>query len=161
GQDRGVAVPPRPACLGGARGGRCRYGGGRGSCHGSGPRLLEQAVGGLLGGAQRLLRVRAAGDRELDRLQDRGLDLAGDEEGGRVHGRHRHLLRRDQACLAQRVGLVLLGEERVVERLGGGGEEDRKSTRLNSSHVSSSYAVFCWKKKTQAYNTANTLSGTR
>src|SRR5699024_12519072 len=26
---------------------------------------------------------------------------------------------------------------------------DRKSTRLNSSHVSISYAVFCWKKKTQ------------
>src|SRR5207249_5547003 len=25
---------------------------------------------------------------------------------------------------------------------------DRKSTRLNSSHVSISYAVFCWKKKT-------------
>src|SRR6266513_1297526 len=24
---------------------------------------------------------------------------------------------------------------------------DRKSTRLNSSHVSTSYAVFCWKKK--------------
>src|SRR5699024_12447322 len=28
-------------------------------------------------------------------------------------------------------------------------EEDRKSTRLNSSHVSISYAVFCLKKKTQ------------
>src|SRR5699024_12821760 len=28
--------------------------------------------------------------------------------------------------------------------------EDRKSTRLNSSHVSISYAVFCLKKKTQA-----------
>src|SRR5699024_11717275 len=27
--------------------------------------------------------------------------------------------------------------------------EDRKSTRLNSSHVSSSYAVFCLKKKKQ------------
>src|SRR5699024_11304544 len=27
--------------------------------------------------------------------------------------------------------------------------EDRKSTRLNSSHVSSSYAVFCLKKKTK------------
>src|SRR5437868_9930912 len=27
-------------------------------------------------------------------------------------------------------------------------EEDRKSTRLNSSHVSISYAVFCLKKKT-------------
>src|SRR5699024_11690287 len=26
-------------------------------------------------------------------------------------------------------------------------EEDRKSTRLNSSHVSISYAVFCLKKK--------------
>src|SRR6266516_5925486 len=27
------------------------------------------------------------------------------------------------------------------------GLEDRKSTRLNSSHRTSSYAVFCWKKK--------------
>src|SRR5690349_24964194 len=40
---------------------------------------------------------------------------------------------------------------------GGGGHardhdpalEDRKSTRLNSSHVEISYAVFCLKKKTQ------------
>src|SRR5699024_11837909 len=29
---------------------------------------------------------------------------------------------------------------------------DRKSTRLNSSHVSISYAVFCLKKKTKQYN---------
>src|SRR5690625_1720037 len=28
-----------------------------------------------------------------------------------------------------------------------GGEGDRKSTRLNSSHVAISYASFCWKKK--------------
>src|SRR6267142_2940272 len=28
-----------------------------------------------------------------------------------------------------------------------GGERDRKSTRLNSSHMSISYAVFCSKKK--------------
>src|SRR5438874_5597042 len=28
------------------------------------------------------------------------------------------------------------------------GERDRKSTRLNSSHVEMSYAVFCLKKKT-------------
>src|SRR5699024_12400732 len=28
---------------------------------------------------------------------------------------------------------------------------DRKSTRLNSSHVSNSYAVFCLKKKNQSY----------
>src|SRR5699024_12634792 len=30
---------------------------------------------------------------------------------------------------------------------GGEGQPDRKSTRLNSSHVSISYAVFCLKKK--------------
>src|SRR5690348_17678237 len=31
--------------------------------------------------------------------------------------------------------------------VGGDGTEDRKSTRLNSSHPSISYAVFCLKKK--------------
>src|SRR5439155_25592708 len=30
---------------------------------------------------------------------------------------------------------------------------DRKSTRLNSSHVAISYAVFCLKKKKKKYNT--------
>src|SRR5438874_5207637 len=30
-------------------------------------------------------------------------------------------------------------------------DEDRKSTRLNSSHVETSYAVFCLKKKTQPF----------
>src|SRR5437868_12050717 len=39
----------------------------------------------------------------------------------------------------------------AVEELGNGSEDfalgDRKSTRLNSSHVSISYAVFCLKKK--------------
>src|SRR5699024_12881022 len=44
--------------------------------------------------------------------------------------------------------------DRVVEHLAGGeaalggaAAVDRKSTRLNSSHVSISYAVFCLKKK--------------
>src|SRR2546428_7513607 len=32
-----------------------------------------------------------------------------------------------------------------------GGEVDRKSTRLNSSHDQISYAVFCLKKKKQKY----------
>src|SRR5438067_13900041 len=36
------------------------------------------------------------------------------------------------------------GRQRRIRLLG---EEDRKSTRLNSSHVSISYAVFCLKKK--------------
>src|SRR5690606_42158880 len=37
-----------------------------------------------------------------------------------------------------------LGQRRGQE---GGGGRDRKSTRLNSSHVKISYAVFCLKKK--------------
>src|SRR5947209_13276381 len=32
------------------------------------------------------------------------------------------------------------------------GEGDRKSTRLNSSHANSSYAVFCLKKKNNCIN---------
>src|SRR5690625_5674315 len=36
-----------------------------------------------------------------------------------------------------------------------GHEEDRKSTRLNSSHVAISYAVFCLKKK--KHHTSRTL----
>src|SRR5690625_6483381 len=34
---------------------------------------------------------------------------------------------------------------------------DRKSTRLNSSHVAISYAVFCLKKKKEKYNKYNSI----
>src|SRR6266511_1464663 len=34
---------------------------------------------------------------------------------------------------------------------------DRKSTRLNSSHVKNSYAVFCWKKKKSPYGAQRQL----
>src|SRR5690606_40479014 len=34
-----------------------------------------------------------------------------------------------------------------ISSIGVDGEQDRKSTRLNSSHVKISYAVFCLKKK--------------
>src|SRR5204862_5426328 len=37
----------------------------------------------------------------------------------------------------------------VVQTVAGRLGEDRKSTRLNSSHVEISYAVFCLKKKTR------------
>src|SRR2546430_2408134 len=41
----------------------------------------------------------------------------------------------------------------VAQRRGAGGEdEDRKSTRLNSSHSQISYAVFCLKKKKKITN---------
>src|SRR5438132_8536549 len=43
-----------------------------------------------------------------------------------------------------RVPAVLRREGGAV---GGAGESDRKSTRLNSSHTVISYAVFCLKKK--------------
>src|SRR5256885_9232213 len=42
--------------------------------------------------------------------------------------------------------LVVLGAPLSLGALGLG-EEDRKSTRLNSSHLVISYAVFCLKKK--------------
>src|SRR3712207_8513129 len=35
----------------------------------------------------------------------------------------------------------------ALPQVAGGDEEDRKSTRLNSSHANISYAVFCLKKK--------------
>src|SRR5207249_10261626 len=49
--------------------------------------------------------------------------------------------RRDQVS---RVGAWLSDGRQIV---GHQGRPDRKSTRLNSSHVSISYAVFCLKKK--------------
>src|SRR5690606_41421725 len=45
-------------------------------------------------------------------------------------------------CLA-----VGVGPQRGTAPVGGVGVGDRKSTRLNSSHVKISYAVFCLKKK--------------
>src|SRR3712207_6940758 len=38
---------------------------------------------------------------------------------------------------------------------GAGVAEDRKSTRLNSSHANISYAVFCLKKKTYPYSSSS------
>src|SRR5699024_11605474 len=55
-----------------------------------------------------------------------------------------------------------LSELLVLENCRGlraGFDRDRKSTRLNSSHVSISYAVFCLKKKTN--NTMRRCSTTR
>src|SRR5438876_8365999 len=50
-----------------------------------------------------------------------------------------------------------------LDLLPGGPEpgRDRKSTRLNSSHPSISYAVFCLKKKKKHNKTTNTLKQIR
>src|SRR5436305_3472674 len=60
-----------------------------------------------------------------------------DELVDRSHGQ----IRAD-AAHRKLVAIGYLGSERTTRRW-----EDRKSTRLNSSHVRISYAVFCLKKK--------------
>src|SRR5690606_41934733 len=62
---------------------------------------------------------------------------------GRVHDAH---VEREQARKAVERTRIVAGEEhRIGPRHAVG--QDRKSTRLNSSHVKISYAVFCLKKK--------------
>src|SRR3712207_7420857 len=54
----------------------------------------------------------------------------------------------DQGAVDDRVDLV----ETILQDCHASGE-DRKSTRLNSSHANISYAVFCLKKKKNSSNT--------
>src|SRR5690606_41153254 len=51
----------------------------------------------------------------------------------------------DEQCRQRRQGQQQAAREHPAE--GGHHPQDRKSTRLNSSHVKISYAVFCLKKK--------------
>src|SRR5690349_23904204 len=55
----------------------------------------------------------------------------------------------DARCAAEQGRRIEAGTPRMDPRCPGGGSRlpDRKSTRLNSSHVEISYAVFCLKKK--------------
>src|SRR5690606_21409299 len=80
-------------------------------------------------------------ERLCDRFQLHLVDLPG-------HGRSR-----DSAVVLEPDAVVDAVAQRVPEApwLGWslGGMLDRKSTRLNSSHVKISYAVFCLKKKKQ------------
>src|SRR5260221_9592307 len=51
-------------------------------------------------------------------------------------------------CIADtRAGVIVGTSSAHLSRIAGEGVEDRKSTRLNSSHTVISYAVFCLKKK--------------
>src|SRR5207245_3414762 len=65
--------------------------------------------------------------------QERGRHEIGDEDRRAERAGHREL----------QAGERVPGQEPAEER----DERDRKSTRLNSSHGSISYAVFCLKKK--------------
>src|SRR5207249_11195084 len=65
---------------------------------------------------------------------------------GAAHGMEAHLTGVDHVVHAQQPGrrAAVEADEQAQEV---GADRDRKSTRLNSSHVSISYAVFCLKKK--------------
>src|SRR5262245_62473269 len=81
------------------------------------------------------------------RLEDPELALAVDLEvrEGVTHGV-------DVADLTRQVEQQLLTLDQVLHGVAAhvGDVEDRKSTRLNSSHLGISYAVFCLKKKTKS-----------
>src|SRR2546426_11890678 len=64
-------------------------------------------------------------------------------------GRRRARRRRDLDRRRQRIGRKVVGHRRVFAQHAL--ERDRKSTRLNSSHLVISYAVFCLKKKKKTY----------
>src|SRR5690606_41168967 len=57
-------------------------------------------------------------------------------------GKNRHLIAEQFGHEPRRQGLPRRHRTQPVKPV-----EDRKSTRLNSSHVKNSYAVFCLKKK--------------
>src|SRR5699024_9856652 len=115
----------------------------------------EQAVveaGELVEGGQYLPVVFGVLRESQPRVDDdvRRVDAHGDGlvDAGAQLGDH---LGDDVIVVEGRRGLVEIAAP-VHEHDGGGRlrgevEQDRKSTRLNSSHVSISYAVFCLKKK--------------
>src|SRR3712207_8996493 len=72
-------------------------------------------------------------------LEGEPLELGG--AGRRVGGAQRHERDEDRDAADR-------DRDPDVRERGEAGTEDRKSTRLNSSHANISYAVFCLKKKT-------------
>src|SRR5438270_7962420 len=58
---------------------------------------------------------------------------------------------------ADRHGGVEVGRREHDEGIAASQLQDRKSTRLNSSHSQISYAVFCLKKKKKNHNSSNVV----
>src|SRR5690606_41783983 len=80
--------------------------------------------------------TRRSSDLVLDLVRGQVGQLDAPPEGGVVDGQRHLAVRLEQ--LVDQLGVAV--EERVGDV---GALEDRKSTRLNSSHVKISYAVFC------------------
>src|SRR5262245_64340703 len=79
--------------------------------------------------------------------------LAGHER--RLHRGPARVFDSEAACFeAVKERRIVSGDVVVIRYegpVGGPGMQDRKSTRLNSSHLGISYAVFCLKKKKTRY----------
>src|SRR5216684_2789489 len=84
--------------------------------------------------------VRPPAESQADREEDGNLPG--------LDGDHRGRFRSDQPAAGQGSGPEPLQHPVPALEPGGDGLADRKSTRLNSSHGYTSYAVFCLKKKT-------------
>src|SRR3712207_7918212 len=80
-----------------------------------------------------------------------GLALAGARVGVGALAADRQALAMAETAVAGEVHQPLDVHRRLAA-------EDRKSTRLNSSHANISYAVFCLKKKKTQYTTRSQLA---
>src|SRR5690554_7772917 len=80
----------------------------------------------------------AVEENDLERLEDI-------VQQGKIYNRGEHIF--DQSTPMRSCFAVKSGSVKTSIITEGGDEQDRKSTRLNSSHVRISYAVFCLKKK--------------
>src|SRR3712207_8495863 len=69
-------------------------------------------------------------------------------------GHARHVAQRAARRRERRVPVDARGADVVQQQV----REDRKSTRLNSSHANISYAVFCLKKKKNRIAPSRTMS---
>src|SRR5207248_5094136 len=87
--------------------------------------------------------LRRAADADPDKYRPQVFNLA-----WQVYGP-------DMARVIDAVGKTPAARAQLVGVLAGRGRLDRKSTRLNSSHRTISYAVFCLKKKKKKTNTTN------
>src|SRR5690606_40359426 len=114
--------------------------------------VLGAAAAGECGGAWQSGGPAVAGRQRRPRVQQgrrgrfRGRRVAGVGQGRRPPLSELEPAVRGTAGRRVRRTLCPALETRVARRA------DRKSTRLNSSHVKISYAVFCLKKKIYLYN---------
>src|SRR3712207_8226178 len=77
---------------------------------------------------------------------EQGVPLAVRHEDA-AHRQHLERTRERLLDVAVRAHDAAIELHQHVAKLGHPGHQDRKSTRLNSSHANISYAVFCLKKK--------------